>query len=1096
MKKGVVIVPVLIFSLMSGARTEAKDLVDAVGVKGGFIVYVGCEDGKQLASLGTHDGFVVQGLSDDPEAIAAAREQVNSAQVYGKVSVGLFNGKQLPYVESLVNLLVISDVGELSANEIKRVLVPGGLALIKEGLEVSGLKTAPVDTLKGWKAFKKSWPDEIDEWTHFLHDPQGTSVSDDLIAGHPKGLRWTGGPFWARSHEHTASMQALVSAGGRIFYVMDEGPTESIQLPPEFFLTARDAFNGTVLWKRPLRDWFNPLYPPKSGPSWLPRRLVAVKDRIYIAPGIGQDLLCLDAATGKTVCTYADTASTFELIVSDGTVFAAVDPDRKPVDYNQQHPDCWIERDRASKIWGWTRDQGTRVVKAMQAESGNLLWAREMPVAPITLAADSRMVCLYDGIAVIALDRNTGTELWKAKVSEAKLIGTGYGGPRLVICQDRVLFSPTGQIFAISAETGQILWSVKDKPRSGHYSLEDFYVIDNKVWALQRQNNGAFTTYGLADGSKLAEYSNPIRSFYIHQRCYPGRATRRFQLPPIMGTQVYDMENDKWFNNHWIRGGCVYGSMPANGMVYATPNACACYYQSKLNGFNAVAPEPQSATAPPVNQRWLRGPAYGKYDKQAQYSASEWPTFRHDNGRSGYARTDVPTELEQSWKKDFSTKISQPTIAAGKLFLSATDEHTIYALDAASGREIWHFVADGRINSSPTIYEGLAIFGCADGCVYALSTADGKLAWKFQAAPSARRLMSYGQPESVWPLAGSTLIQDGRLYCVAGRSMFLDGGLRMLILNPETGKLLHENVMDSRIPGTDKHLEDVLMGKHMPVAMPDILSSDGQYVYMKSQTFGMDGKRVRVRPQRPDTQYDEEVHLFSPISFLDDSWHQRTYWIYGRAAGEGWAEFQLPPKRVPCGRIMCIDEQNAYSYGRDLELLCNTSVSEYRLFSAGKEPKRKVGIPKLEGTWIKGKYPTDNPLAAHTVNWKQLALQPKEKLSALDYNWIHEEPEVLAKAMVLANDRLFIAGPRDVADEKELWGRSNERIFQEKMAAQAAWFKGQHGGIMQVFSKKDGRKLAEKKLAYLPAFDGLVAADGKLYMVTECGSVLCYEGKL
>jgi outer membrane protein assembly factor BamB len=600
MNKGVIIILILIFSLVPGAWGAAEDLVDTVGVKGGFIVYVGCEDGKRLASLGANDGFVVQGLCDDPKAVAAAREQVKSAGIYGKVSVGLFNGKQLPYVESLVNLLVISDAGELSADEIKRVLVPGGLALIKEGQYIFGMKTAHVNTLKGWKTFKKPWPDEIDDWTHFLHDPQGTSVSDDLIAGHPKGLRWTGGPFWARSHEHTASMQALVSSAGRIFYVMDEGPTESIQLPPEFFLTARDAFNGTVLWKRPLHNWFNPLYPLKSGPSWLARRLVAVKDKVYVSPGIGQDLICLDATTGKTLCTYADTAMTFELIVSDGIVLAAVDTDRKANDYNQQHPNCWTERDRASKIWGWSRNKGMRVVKAIQAESGNLLWERKMPVAPMTLAADSRMVCLNDGSAVISLDKKTGTELWNTKVSQTKLLGTGYGGPRLVICQGRVLFSPMKEIYAISAETGKILWSVKDKPRSGHFSLEDFYVIDNKVWALQRRNNGAFTTYGLADGSRLAEYSNPIQSFYIHQRCYPGRATVKYQLPPIMGTPVYDMAADTWTNNHWIRGGCFYGIMPANGMIYATPNACACYYQSKLNGFNGVSPEPQSAKAPPA----------------------------------------------------------------------------------------------------------------------------------------------------------------------------------------------------------------------------------------------------------------------------------------------------------------------------------------------------------------------------------------------------------------------------------------------------------------------------------------------------------------
>jgi outer membrane protein assembly factor BamB len=1105
MSKGASITVFLILSLIAGAWAAAAEPVpstaegsaDAVGVKGGFVVCVGCENAKQYASLGAKDGFVVQGLYDDPAVVEKMRERIRTAGMYGKVSVGLFDGKQLPYVDSLVNLLIICDDGDLPAGEIERVLVPGGMALIKDGQKISGLKTARMAKLDGWKVFRKPWLKEIDEWTHFLHDAQGTSVSEDTIAGHPRGLRWTGGPFWARSHEHTASLQAMVSAAGRVFYVMDEGPTESIQLPPEFYLTARDAFNGTVLWKRPLDNWFNGLYPLKSGPSWLPRRLVAVKDRVYIAPGVGQDLLCLDAATGRTACVYADTASTFELIVSDGVVFAAVDPDRKRVDYNQQNANCWKERDRASTIWGWSRENGTRVLKAIKAETGDLLWERSMPVAPITLAADSKMVCFYDGQAVIALDRKTGDELWNAKVSPAKLIRTGYGGPRLVIHRDRVLFSPMKEIYAISAKTGDILWTVKNKPRSGHYSLEDFYVIDDTVWALQRRNNGAFTTYGLADGKQLAEYVNPIQSFYIHQRCYPGRTTRRFQLPPIMGTEIYDMENDKWYNNHWIRGGCVYGMMPANGMVYAPPSACACYYQSKLNGFNAVSPEPQSAEAPPVANRLSKGPAYGKHDNKARYSTSEWPTFRQNNRRTGYVRTDVPADVEQSWKTDFGTKISQPTVAAGKLYLSAVDEHTIYALDAASSHKIWHFIADGRVNSSPTIYKGLAIFGCADGCVYAVSAGDGQLAWKFRAAPNARRLMSYNQPESVWPLSGSTLIQDGRPYCVAGHSMFLDGGLRMLILEPETGELISENVMDKRIPGTDKQLDDVLMGKHMPVAMPDILSSDGQYVYMKSQTFTMDGKRVRIRPQRPDTQYDEEVHLFSPISFLDDAWHQRTYWIYGRAAGEGWAEFQFPPKRVPCGRVMCIDERNAYSYGRDPELLCNTSVSEYRLFSALKEPTRKVGQPRLEGSrWPKAKYgPTDKPLASNSVDWHQLSKLPKDRLSALDYNWLHEEPDVMAKAMVLANDRLFIAGPRDVADEKELWGRSNERIFQQKMAAQAAWLKGTHGGYMQVFSKRDGERLAEKKLAYLPAFDGMIAANGKIYMATQCGSLVCYEGR-
>ncbi len=1092
------IVSIAALAPMAESAPQAPDLVKASGVQGGLIVHVGCTDGAFTAALAAGDRFLVQGLATTPDAVAAAREHMKSAGVSGTVSVAAFDGGRLPYVDSLVNLLVVSDAGKLSADEIRRVLVPLGVALVPDGKSPAGLKTAPAAGLGGWQAFRKPWPKELDDWTHYLHDPQGTSVSEDLVAGHPKGMRWTGGPFWARTHEHTASMTALVSAAGRIFYVMDEGPTDSIQLPPQVFLTARDAFNGTVLWKRPLRDWCNDLYPLKSGPGWLPRRLVAVKDRVYVAPGLGQDTLCLDAATGKVLQSYKDTASTFELIVSDGVLFAAVEPNAKPCDYNQQHANCWKEQGRASKQWAWNPQNGTRVIQAIQAETGNVLWKTKSPVVPMTLAADDRMVVFHDGGALVSLDRKSGKERWKTKILETQEVRTGYSGPRLVLGKDRIVISPMGQIVAIGADTGEILWSVKGKPRSGHFSLEDLYVLGDRIWVQQRGNCGAFITYGVKDGAKDSEYRNPIESFYIHQRCHPGRATRRYLLPAMMGIQVYDLEKDAWFNNHWVRGGCVYGIMPANGMVYAPPHACACYYQSKLNGFNALAPEPQAAVAPPAAQRLVKGPAYGAAGKDADVAASDWPVFRHDNARSGYARTDVPAEVGAAWKKEFGTKVTQPVVAGGKLFLSAVDTHTVYALDAATGKEAWHFVAGGRVNSPPTLHGGLALFGCADGCVYALRASDGKLAWRFRAAPNGRQVISYGRPESVWPVAGSVLVQDGRLYGVAGRSMCLDGGLRMVILNAETGELVSENVMDRRVPGTDKQVDDLMTGKHMPVTLPDILSSDGKHVFMKSQTFTPDGKRVRVAPQRPDTQYDEEIHLFAPTSFLDDSWHQRIYWIYGRAAGEGWAEFQFPPKRVPCGRVMCIDEKNAYAYGRDPELMCNTSVSEYRLFSAGKIPTRKVGIPRLEGKrWPPTKYPTDkkDQLASNTVDWKQLSQQPQEKLCALDFNWIHEEPDVMAKAMVLANDRLFLAGPRDVVDEKAMWGRSNETEYQSKMEEQTAWLQGRHGGVLQVFAKQDGKKLAEQKLDVLPAFDGLIAANGRLYMTTACGSLVCYQGR-
>jgi hypothetical protein len=53
---------------------------------------------------------------------------------------------------------------------------------------------------------------------------------------------------------------------------------------------------------------------------------------------------------------------------------------------------------------------------------------------------------------------------------------------------------------------------------------------------------------------------------------------------------------------------------------------------------------------------------------------------------------------------------------------------------------------------------------------------------------------------------GSVLVHDGVLYATAGRNMFLDGGIRFLRLDPLTGKLLGEVVMDDKDPETGERV--------------------------------------------------------------------------------------------------------------------------------------------------------------------------------------------------------------------------------------------------------------------------------------------------
>ena len=85
----------------------------------------------------------------------------------------------------------------------------------------------------------------------------------------------------------------------------------------------------------------------------------------------------------------------------------------------------------------------------------------------------------------------------------------------------------------------------------------------------------------------------------------------------------------------------------------------------------------------------------------------------------------------------------------------------------------------------------MVLFGSADGRVYCLRASDGQLIWRFLAAPSDQRIGSFDQIESTWPVHGSVLLCEGVAYFTAGRSTYLDGGIRVYGLNPVTGEILH-----------------------------------------------------------------------------------------------------------------------------------------------------------------------------------------------------------------------------------------------------------------------------------------------------------------
>ena len=215
------------------AGISAKKVLSETGVKGGLVVCVNCDDPKLLAGLGRNESYLVHGLHKDAAIVQKMREYLDKKGLYGQVTIERFAGSHLPYNDSIVNLLVAEELGDVPMDEVMRVLCPEGVAYRK--------------TPDGWVKTVKARPSEIDEWTHFLRDASNNAVAKDTKIAGPNHLQWQAEPGRSRDHDAQASISAMTSSGGRIFYVIDEGLTSMVHRPASWKLAARYACNGKLV---------------------------------------------------------------------------------------------------------------------------------------------------------------------------------------------------------------------------------------------------------------------------------------------------------------------------------------------------------------------------------------------------------------------------------------------------------------------------------------------------------------------------------------------------------------------------------------------------------------------------------------------------------------------------------------------------------------------------------------------------------------------------------------------------------------------------------------------------------------------------------
>jgi outer membrane protein assembly factor BamB len=1073
----VIVLKVTIAAALASPAEEAEQIASLTGFHGGFVIHVGCRDGQLTVALRLANNCVVQGLQTDPKGIERARAAIRATGQYGPVSVIHWSGKKLPYVDNLATLIVCEDTGAVPPGEIMRVLRPYGAMVVKRDGK--------------WTATFKPQQKGTDEWEQHYHSADNNAVARDTVIGPPRRYQWLGEPEWQRSHLAMPSINSMVSTKGRLFTVEDLGSAEHPALPGKQALVARDAYNGIVLWRVMFTDW-HPIYiRNKETPVQIQRRLVAVGDVVYCTPGYSAPITVFDAATGAVIKEHIQTAGTMEFVYDRGVLYVVIGDQ---ADISQAHEDLSRSALKTSlfrrEAYGPTIRRSVEPkndILAIDAESGNQLWkisGTDMKgYEGATLGVIGDRVVFATSRELVCVRAANGKSLWRVP---APIVLKGPAGiaASLVLSDRTAYLADSKRLRAFRLADGQALW---ETPATiNHHKAPDVFLANDLVWVAAYSGSTGrpapelgLTRMGVngfdpETGKLVKHIDQTMLGPMGHDRCYRNRITTQYYINTVTGgSDFLDLSSSTELPNPWIRSTCGIGPLPCNGLYYVGPPSCACCNSVMLNAMNALAAEPGlTKSDQPIKVGMVstleKGPAYNEIEnrKSKIENPNDWPTYRHDNTRTGATKNKVPAELSKRWETKLGASASAPVIAVGMVFAADVDGHAVCAMNLADGKIIWRFSANGRVDSPPTYYQGLLLFGSRDGSVYCLRAADGALVWRFY--PLERRVIcAYEQPESAWPICGSILIRDGLAYFAAGRNSFIDGGIFLYALDPRSGDVVHQKRMYGPYGENGFPIENrqVVKGMSIEGFKGDIFIADDELLYLRHQAFTPNLSPVKLQDVK-------QSHLIPSHGFLEAIPQHRSFWTidtmlhYDIPTGQGGIH----------GDILVIDgerfyEVRGYTPGRTVWF--DPRTSGYTLYAGTYGASAKASIAGAASA-IRRR----SAKKAATRKGKGRQAQARNRNAAIVAPsvelWSNSIP-LTGKAIALADDVLFVAGTPVVFPQDDL----------------AKAYEGRMGGILWAASASTGEKLAQYTLDAPPAWDSLAAANGLLFLSLTDGRVIC-----
>ena len=108
----------------------------------------------------------------------------------------------------------------------------------------------------------------------------------------------------------------------------------------------------------------------------------------------------------------------------------------------------------------------------------------------------------------------------------------------------------------------------------------------------------------------------------------------------------------------------------------------------------------------------------------------DWPMFGRDTCHTGFTNSKAPNSSALLWRCSINGQISSSPVAMDGVIYCASEDNTLYAINAETGVEIWNFTTIGGIYDSPAIVGDDVIISCSYvNTLYAVNRYSGEQTW-------------------------------------------------------------------------------------------------------------------------------------------------------------------------------------------------------------------------------------------------------------------------------------------------------------------------------------------------------------------------------